>query len=83
MQRSSALISVASNSSLEEMLIVPFMLEPNATVVVGNLKATVVFGFLNLLKKPTAFSLRLDDILKLKCLFMICVSLLRKEAMDF
>ena len=76
--RSSALTSVASNSSLEDTVIVPLMLAPKEKELLGISNITVVFGFLNLLKKPTAFYLRLDIILKKKYLFMICVSLLLK-----
>jgi len=59
------------------------MFDPKEKELLGISNLTVVFGFLNLLKKPTAFYLRLAVILKKKYLFMICVSLLLKENMDF
>jgi hypothetical protein len=81
--RSSALTSVASNSSLEDTVIVPFMLEPKGKELLGISNVTVVFGVLNLLKRPTVFYLRLEFILKRKCLFMICVLLLLKGKLGF
>jgi hypothetical protein len=74
---------VASNSSLEDTVIVPLMLDPKAKVLFGISSLTAVFGFLNILKKPTAFYLRLDFILKIKYLFMICVSLPLKGKVRF
>jgi hypothetical protein len=74
---------VASNSSLEDTVIVPLMLAPKEKELLGISNITLVFGFLNLLKKPTDFYLRLDNILKKKYLFMICVSLLLKDKHGF
>ena len=56
-------------------MIVTFMLEPKVTEVVGISNLMLVFGFLNILKKPTAFYLRLVATLKIKFLFIICASL--------
>ena len=56
-------------------MIVPSILEPKGKELLGISNPTVVFGLLNLLKKPTAFYLRLDFILKRKYIFMICVAL--------
>ena len=64
-------------------MIVPFMLEPKATDVFGSSNLTLVFGVLNLLKKPKAFYLRLNDNFEDKVSFMICVSLFLNEGMDF
>jgi len=59
------------------------MLAPKEKELLGISNITVVFGFLNLLKNPTAFYLQLDVILKKKYLFMICVSLPLKEKHGF
>jgi hypothetical protein len=64
-------------------VIVPLMLEPKEKELLGISNLTVVFGFLNLLKKPTACYLQLDLILKIKYVFMICVSLLLKQKQYF
>jgi hypothetical protein len=45
---------VASNSSLDETVIVTSVFAPNAKEVFGMSSLTDVFGFLNILKKPTA-----------------------------
>lgn len=64
-------------------MIVPFMLDPKAKVLFGISSLTAVFGFLNILKKPKDFYLRLAVILKIKYLFMICVSLPLKGKLRF
>jgi hypothetical protein len=46
---------VASNSSLEDTVIVPFVLAPSANDFFGISSLTAVFGFLNILKKPKDF----------------------------
>ena len=66
MHRSSALISVASNSSLDNIVIVPFVFAPKAKEFFVISSLTVVFGFLNLLKKPKDFYLRFVVISKNK-----------------
>jgi hypothetical protein len=60
MHLSSALISVASNSSLDEITIVVSMVAPSAKEPFGISSLTDVFGFLNILKKPTASYLLLN-----------------------
>ncbi len=52
MHRSSALTSVASNSSSHDTVTAPFKSSPNSKVLLGTVNETAAFGFLNLLKKP-------------------------------
>jgi hypothetical protein len=51
MHRSSALTSVASNSSRHDTVISPSNSSPNSKMVLGTVNETLDFGFLNLLKK--------------------------------
>ena len=70
---------MASNSSLEDIVIVPFVFAPKAKDFFGISSLTAVFGFLNLLKNPKDFYLRLDVIPKNKeSIYDLCV-FLQKE----